>query len=76
MFTRIKSLFPAKQAGSHDGAATHKKQGDEHLKDDRFAEAAECYRRAVSVDPDYVDACVGLGFGTPTPDSSSWIFSR
>ena len=62
MFTRIKSLFPAKEAGLRDGAATHKKQGDEHLKSDRFADAAESYRRAVSANPDYVDACVGLGF--------------
>jgi len=62
MFTRIRSLFPTTTSRSADESRTFKKQGDEHLKAGRLDDAAECYRRAVSISPDYVDACVGLGF--------------
>ena len=62
MLTRLKSLFPKKTSRCADESGTYKKQGDEHLKRDRLDDAAGCYRRAVSINPDYVDACVGLGF--------------
>ena len=61
MFNKIKSLFPEKPSSLPDATA-HKKEGDEHLKLGRIAEAAGCYGRALAINPDYVDACVGLGF--------------
>ena len=62
MLSRLKSLFSTNTTrGGHESIA-HKKQGDEHLKLDRLDDAAACYRRAISMNPDYVDACVGLGF--------------
>jgi predicted TPR repeat methyltransferase len=39
-----------------------KRRGDEHLKHDELENAAQCYRQAISLDPDYVDAHIGLGF--------------
>jgi predicted TPR repeat methyltransferase len=39
-----------------------KKQGDEHLRSERLLGASECYRRALAIDPDYVDARVALGY--------------
>ena len=62
MFTALKSLFPKKASTPADECSTYKKRGDEHLKLDRLDDAAACYRRALSISPDYVDACVGLGF--------------
>ena len=62
MFTSLRSLFSIKAALPADDSNTYKKRGDEHLRFDRLDEAAECYRRAVSMNPDSVDACVGLGF--------------
>lgn len=59
MFARLKTLFPAKPTG--DSVAV-KKQADEHLRNDRPTDAAALYRQALAIDPDYLDACVGLGF--------------
>jgi predicted TPR repeat methyltransferase len=44
------------------GSTAIKRQGDEHLKHDELDNAARCYRQAISFDPDYVDARIGLGF--------------
>ena len=62
MFSALRSIFPKKAPTSADQSGTHKKQGDEHLKLGRLDSAAECYRSALSLDPGYLDACVGLGF--------------
>ena len=62
MFTRLKSIFPRKASRPADESSAYKKQGDEYLKLDRLDDAMGCYRRALSINPDYVDACVGLGF--------------
>ena len=61
MFSRLKSLFATSPSASAEKLA-HKKRGDEHLRLDRLNDATECYRHALSLDPDYVDACVALGF--------------
>ena len=61
MLTRLKSLFTASSPAPADKIA-RKKQGDEHLRGDRLVEATECYRQALSMDPDHVDTCVALGF--------------
>lgn len=45
-----------------DESTAYKKKGDEHLKLDRLDDAVASYRCAVAINPDYVDACVGLGF--------------
>ena len=62
MFTKLKSLFPPKASRPADESSIYKVQGDEHLKNDRLDDATACYRRAVTANPDHVDACVGLGF--------------
>src|SRR5512141_693772 len=62
MFAKLRSLFPTKAPQSVDDRTICKKQGDEHLQHDRLDDAAACYRRALSMDPDYVDAHVALGF--------------
>ncbi len=62
MLTKLKSLFPKKSLAPADEGSAHKRQGDEHLKLARLDDAAECYRRAISVNPANVDACVGLGY--------------
>jgi tetratricopeptide (TPR) repeat protein/2-polyprenyl-3-methyl-5-hydroxy-6-metoxy-1,4-benzoquinol methylase len=62
MLSGLKSLFRAKPATSGAESARHKQQGDEHLRAGRLDAAGPCYRRALSADPDHVDACVGLGF--------------
>src|SRR5437868_9917874 len=43
-------------------SASIKRRGDGFLKHDDFENAARSYRQAISLDPDYVDARVGLGF--------------
>ena len=40
----------------------HKKQGDKHLNLGEFDQAATCYRHAVSINPAFVEAHIGLGF--------------
>jgi tetratricopeptide (TPR) repeat protein/SAM-dependent methyltransferase len=62
MLTKLKSLFPARFSRVGGESGTSKRQGDKLLKLDRLDEAAECYRRALSTAPDYVDAWVGLAF--------------
>lgn len=62
MFTKLKSLFPTKASRPADESRTFKKQGDEFLKRNQLHDAAKCYRHALSINPDHVDACVGLGF--------------
>src|SRR5262245_64067177 len=61
MFSRLKTLLAAGPTANADGVAA-KKDGDEHLKHDRWSDAEACYRRALAANPDYVDALVGLGF--------------
>jgi predicted TPR repeat methyltransferase len=39
-----------------------KKQGDQHLSRREFDEALACYRQAISINPGFADAYVGLGF--------------
>jgi len=39
-----------------------KRQGDEHLKHGELEGAARCYQQAIALDPDFVDARIGLGF--------------
>jgi len=58
----IKSLLSPTATPPFDKSKIHKKEGDEHLKLGRLEDAAACYRLAVSMNPNYVDACVGLGF--------------
>jgi predicted TPR repeat methyltransferase len=60
MFTWLDNL--AHQIRRPRGERTIKRRGDEHLKHDELEDAARCYRQAISLDPDYVDARIGLGF--------------
>ncbi len=43
-------------------SAEHKEQGNEFLAQDRLEEAAECYRMAVSSNPEYAEGFLNLGF--------------
>jgi protein O-GlcNAc transferase len=43
-------------------AQTVKRQGDEHVKAGRYADAERCYRHVMERDPDYPGALVMLGF--------------
>lgn len=59
---RFASLFlPGKQRRRAEGVRI-KRQGDVYLSQDRFLEAADCYRRALTVDARFLEACIGLGF--------------
>jgi len=62
MFAILKSLLPSRSSPPADESSAVKKQGDEHLKRDQLDDAAGCYRRALTIRPDNLDACVGLGF--------------
>jgi tetratricopeptide (TPR) repeat protein len=62
MLTKFKWLLPLGKSQPADDSKACKKEGDEHLKGGRPDAAAESYRRAVSIAPDYLDACIGLGF--------------
>lgn len=46
--------------GSGDAAFSLALLGTEHRLQNRYAEATELYRRALSLDPEQLDACVGL----------------
>lgn len=62
MIKRFASLFlPGKQRRRAEGVRI-KRQGDVYLSQDRFLEAVDCYRRALSVDALFLEACIGLGF--------------
>lgn len=40
----------------------YKRRGNEFLAQGRLNEAIECYRQAVSINPDFAEACLNLGF--------------
>jgi len=61
MLAKLKSLLSGASTPVDDSSA-HKKQGDKHLQLDQLGAAEAAYRRALSLNPNYVDACVGLGF--------------
>ena len=62
MFGRLKTIFAARSPAADDDRERIKRQGDEHLRSERLAEATECYRRALALDPDYVDARIAFGY--------------
>ncbi|OOG39085.1 tetratricopeptide repeat protein [Polaromonas sp. A23] len=61
MFTKLKNLLVS---GSSKAVpeVTFKKQGDKHLNLDELDEAVACYSQAVSINPEFVEAYLGLGF--------------
>jgi len=50
------------QADLLNESATHKRRGNEFLAKGMLEEAAECYRQAVAINPDYAEAYLNLGF--------------
>jgi len=62
MFAKLKSFIATKTVSAPGESIKLKRQGDAYLNQDRLDDAAEYYRRAISIDPDYFEACVGLGF--------------
>lgn len=61
MLEKLKTWFESEPPVVARDAA-FKRQGDQHLALGKFDEAAACYRDAISINPDFVDAHVGLGF--------------
>ena len=61
MLEKLKTWFESEPPVVARDAA-FKRQGDQHLTLGKFDEAAACYRDAISINPDFVDAHVGLGF--------------
>ncbi|HYW56531.1 MAG TPA: tetratricopeptide repeat protein [Polaromonas sp.] len=61
MFTKLRELLVS---GSPKTAPeiTVKKRGDKHLNLNELDEAAACYTQAISINPEFVAAYVGLGF--------------
>jgi predicted O-linked N-acetylglucosamine transferase (SPINDLY family) len=45
-----------------EASETHKKAGDVHLDKGEWADAARCYRQAISIDPGYAAAYCNLGY--------------
>ena len=41
---------------------SHKEQGDLFLKSGQLDQAEMCYRKAVELNPGFIDACINLGF--------------
>ena len=62
MLTWLKKLSTLRRSGPDLNASNFKKRADEHLRRDELDAAAMCYRRALSINTEYVDACIGLGF--------------
>jgi predicted TPR repeat methyltransferase len=58
MLSQIKSLLQSKAAQ----ALACRKDGDAHLKADRMDEAEKAYQRALAIDGQNVEACVGLAY--------------
>jgi predicted TPR repeat methyltransferase len=62
MFAKLKTILSTTASSPADECKTFKARGDEHLRLERLDDAARCYERAVSMNPDYVDARVALGY--------------
>lgn len=62
VINRFASLFALGKRGKVEEGVRAKRQGDVHLNQDRLLEAADCYRHALSVNPLFLEACIGLGF--------------
>jgi len=52
---------PAAQANQADESAACKDRGDKHLAEGKLEDAAECYRQALSINPNNAEACCSLG---------------
>lgn len=61
MLEKLKTLFGGRPSAAA-GDVVSKRQGDQHLAQGHFEEAAAHYQHAVSVNPRFADAYVGLGF--------------
>jgi predicted TPR repeat methyltransferase len=59
MFAKIKKLINNNHS---DVAIEFKKQGDVHSSAERYEQAISCYRQALSLSPNFVDALIALGF--------------
>jgi lipopolysaccharide biosynthesis regulator YciM len=62
MFTWLDKLTARRASRPDAGAAKFMKQGNEHVGHEAWDAAATCYHQALSIDADYVDARIGLGF--------------
>ena len=62
----IAAEAPCDVPPTHDdqlnGCIAHKKRGNEFLAKGMLGEAAECYRHAVAINPDYAEGFLNLGF--------------
>jgi predicted TPR repeat methyltransferase len=58
---KLKTLLGVRPAAAVPEVAS-KRQGDQHLNLGKFDEAAACYQHAISINPGFADAYIGLGF--------------
>lgn len=69
MFNWLKKALPVSESAGHTNStsvsseyAAHKKQGNEFLAQGKLEEAAECYRKAIAVNPGQAEGLLNLGF--------------
>lgn len=61
MLARIRSAFTRSSPGGGEADAS-KALARDHIRRERWTDAAGCYRRCLALDPDDIDAHIGLGF--------------
>ena len=64
MFAQLKKLFSndSSLSNNHDIALDLKKKGDICVREERFDEAIEYYRQALSLSPQFYEGLIAIGF--------------
>lgn len=62
MFSKLKKLITPNVADAENAAMELKKNGDKHAGEERYEQAVEYYRQALSISPEFSGALIGIGF--------------
>lgn len=62
MFAKLKKLITHNGEKTENAAIELKKNGDKHAGEERFEQAVEYYRQALSISPEFSEALIGIGF--------------